>query len=92
MESFMPRPDNGIDIIFNIIFMDLSFINLPTSKPELLAIMNMAYKAGQESMGAKLTEHTKWTGESDMTYTPVKRYKFKQWITKLANQWSNAEE
>lgn len=72
--------------------MDLSFINLPESKPELLAIMNMAYKAGQESMGAKVTEHIKWTGEADMVYhkaAPVKRYKFKQWLFRLANQWED---
>lgn len=75
--------------------MDLSFINLPSSHDELLAVLNIAFKAGQKSMGAQLEQRTKWTGESDMTYNtakPVKRYKFRHWVSNLANQWSNAEE
>lgn len=72
--------------------MDLSFINLPASQEELLAVLNMAFKAGQNSMGAELEQRTKWTGESDMTYNmakPIKRYKFKHWVNRLATQWED---
>lgn len=72
--------------------MDLSFINMPTTQAELLGLLHMTYKAGQQSMDAQLTEHTKWTGEADMTYhkaAPVKKSTFKQWLTRLATQWED---
>ena len=77
--------------------MDLSFINLPESKPELLAVLNMAFKAGQKSMGAELREpiSSQWSDETDVfspTAVPVKKYQFKHWLSRLAKQWSNAEE
>jgi hypothetical protein len=72
--------------------MDLSFINLPASQEELLAVLRMAYQAGQNSVGAVIKEHTKWTGDYDTTIkfpVTVKKYKFKHWLTRLATQWED---
>lgn len=70
--------------------MDLSFINVPTTHPELLGLLRIAYHAGQNSVDAKIkTEH----GDIIIAVaTPIKKYTFTAWLSRLAQQWSNAEE
>jgi hypothetical protein len=74
--------------------MDLSFINLPASKSELLELLKVAYKAGQQSidvpMRNQIVEHVH-TGTKALI-KPQPKYNFKGWLTRLAIQWSNAEE
>lgn len=69
--------------------MDLSFINVPTTQAELLELLNIAYKAGQESIGTYIT-----CGDEDEPCIAAKstKYDFKGWLTRLTTQWSNAEE
>lgn len=69
--------------------MDLSFINVPTSQDELLGLLNIAYKAGQESIGTYVTSND--VDDSAIAGKTTK-YDFKGWLTRLTTQWSNAEE
>jgi hypothetical protein len=59
--------------------MDLSFINVPTSKDELLAVLNIAYEAGQKSVGTNGLIAPKIFVKSN----------FKEWLSRLAQQWED---
>jgi len=71
--------------------MDLSFINLPKSKPELLELLKIAYKAGQQSIDVPLrnqiVEHVH-TGTKALI-EPQPKYNFKGWLTKMAQHWED---
>jgi hypothetical protein len=73
--------------------MDLSFINLPASQNELLGLLKIAYKAGQESidvpMKNQIVEHVH-TGNKALIKPEVK-YSFKGWLSRLANQWTDLQ-
>lgn len=70
--------------------MDLSFINLPKSKSELLGLLKIAYDAGYNtrSQWDNMGKQTIAIGSKD---TPPQGT-FNQWLNRLANQWSNTEE
>jgi hypothetical protein len=68
--------------------MDLSFINLPASQDELLGLLQVAYKAGQDSMGNVDTGILPEFGISISVKTTPK-YNFKGWLSRLANQWED---
>jgi hypothetical protein len=74
--------------------MDLSFVNVPTSKPELLELLKIAYKAGQNSidvpMRNQIVEHVH-TG-SKALIKPEEKITFDGWLTALNDQWSYAQD
>lgn len=70
--------------------MDLSFINVPTSQDELLGLLQVAYKAGQDSIGTKFPGYVEACGNVPVIKT--KKYSkanFKQWLSRLATQWED---
>jgi len=71
--------------------MDLSFINVPTTQAELLGLLKVAYKAGQDSidvpMRNQIVEHVH-TGNKALI-KPQPKYSFKGWLSRLATQWED---
>jgi len=59
--------------------MDLSFINVPKSQDELLAILNIAYEAGQQSV----------TTNGLIAPKTFVKSNFKEWLSQLAQQWED---
>lgn len=71
--------------------MELSFINVPTSHDELLGLLRIAYKAGQDSIEAKLIADPV-DGPPAIHAKKATKYTFGAWLYRLANQWSNAQD
>jgi hypothetical protein len=68
--------------------MDLSFINVPTSQAELLGLLHVAYKAGQESIETKIIAHPV-EGQPALHAKKSAKYSFKGWLSRLAHQWED---